>query len=438
VRGRAVDLRSPAQAQGQGIAVMYQETSLYPDLSVLENLFVGHQPLTRFGLIDWRRMRREGTAIFRRLGIGLPLDAKLDDLTKAEMQIAEIAKALLRRADLLIMDEPTAALSEREVERLFAVIRNLCQAGTGIIYISHRLNEITRVADRVTVLRDGARAAGGAITDLSAAEIVHMTLGRTLELYPRRRRKPGPPALEVAGLCREGAFQDIGFCLHQGEILALTGLLGAGRTEVALALAGIDPLDAGCIRIAGMVPGRGAAGRAAAGLALLPEDRARQGLVLPLPVRANLGLAALRLMSRLGVIDRTAERDSARRLIERLDIRPPRPEVTTSNLSGGNQQKVALGKLLATRPRVLVLDEPTQGVDVGARAEIHRLIESLVEEGLAVLLISSDLPEVLGLADRILVMRGGRIVAEMASGCSAAEVMLAAGGGRTAADGHAY
>lgn len=436
--GEQIVLATPGIAQEAGIAVMYQETSLFGDLSVLENLFMGRQPLRRFALIDWPRMRKEAQAIFRRLGIDLPLNARLESLRKAEMQLVEIAKALLQRARILIMDEPTASLTEAEVARLFGIVSGLRVDGVGIIYISHRLDEIERIADRVTVFRDGMNVGGGAVAKIGVAEVAKLMVGSIVERIRSTARPRGRPLLEVDGLGREGTFTDIGFTLHAGEVLGLAGLVGAGRTEVARAIAGIDAADAGDVRIDGAPAHRGMARRAKLGIGLLPEDRGRQGLVLPLPVRANLSLSALSRFSRWNVVDRGAEAENARRMIADLSIRPGRPELPTLSLSGGNQQKVALGRLLATRPKVLILDEPTQGVDVGARAEIHRMIRNLVENGLGVLLISSDLPEVVDLADRILVMRRGRIVSELPQGSTPDEIMLAASGGSAAAMAHVH
>jgi ABC-type sugar transport system ATPase subunit len=427
VGGRTVEMRSPAHAQSLGIAVMYQETSLYRDLSVVENLFVGRYQRTRFGLIDWRRMEQQALALFERLGVSVPLHAKLDDVGKAQMQIVEIAKALLRDARLLIMDEPTAALSEHEVQNLFTVIDGLRREGAAIIYISHRLEEIALIADRVTVLRDGQRAGDGLVAELAHADIVRMMVGRSLEqLYPRHIQARGEPLLEVRGLSRADKFQDISLTVHGGEIVALAGLVGSGRTEVVRAIFGIDRADAGEIRLRGRPLSRKPWDSVAAGLALIPEDRGRQGLVLPFEVCTNLSLAALRRLSPAGVVDRRAEQEVAGRLAEQLDIRPRRIELPTESLSGGNQQKVVLGKWLATEPSVLMLDEPTQGVDIGAKAEIHRLIDELVAQGHGVLLISSDLAELVGMADRLLVMRRGRIVRTLERGCTGTEVLISA------------
>ena len=436
--GKRIALSTPGIARESGIAVMYQETSLFRDLSVLENLFMGRQPLRRFGLIDWPRMRREAQVIFGRLGIDLALSARLESLRKAEMQLVEIAKALLQRARILIMDEPTASLTEAEVARLFGIVGGLRAEGVGIIYISHRLDEIARIADDVTVFRDGMSVGGGAVAKISMAEIARLMVGRSIERVKAAVRSPGRPLLEVDGLGREGNFADIGFALHAGEVLGLAGLVGAGRTEVARAVAGIDAVDSGSVRIGGRPAPHGMARRAALGIGLLPEDRGRQALVLALSVRTNLSLSALSRLSRWSVVDRGAETENARRMIADLSIRPGRPELPTFSLSGGNQQKVALGRLLATQPKVLVLDEPTQGVDIGARNEIHRMIRNLVENGLGVLLISSDLGEIVDLADRILVMRRGRIVSEFAQGCTPDEIMLAASGGPAVGTPHVH
>lgn len=427
--GKPVSVRDPRSAQALGVATIYQEGSLYPDLSVLENLFMGRQPRTRLGTLDWSAMRQQAGEIFGRLQVTLPLTRRAGDLSRAQIKLVEIARALLREARLIVMDEPTAALPADDVERLFDIVRNLRDEGVAVIYISHRLEEIFSIADTVTVLRDGEKIASKPVDEVSHAELIHMMVGRTLrELYPHSVLEPGPPLLEVHNLSRVGVFEDISFTVHAGEVVGMAGLVGSGRSEVARAVFGIDPYHSGSILLEGKPLPAHPWQTVEAGLALLPEDRSHQGLVLPFAVRQNVTLATLKKISTGGILREGEELNVAGRFIQALSIRTPGPQTVTDNLSGGNQQKVVLAKWLAATPRVLILDEPTQGVDVGAKSEIHHLIDKLVKEGIGVLLISSDLEEILGMADRILVMHRGRLASELPRGSSAEDVMRAATG----------
>ncbi|ADI14268.1 sugar ABC transporter ATP-binding protein [Truepera radiovictrix] len=428
--GERVLFSSPRHAQAAGIATIHQETSLFPDLSVLENLFMGRQP-TRGGRIRWGVMRAEAEALLRRLNLQLPLNARLGDLGKARAQLVEIAKALLQRARLLILDEPTAALTQRDVRSLFVTLRELQTQGVSMIYISHRLEEIFEIAQQVTVLRDGEAVGWGRVAQIDQDWLIAKMVGRVHKaLYPRTLRPPGRVLLDVQGLSQPGAFKDVSFRVHEGEIVALAGLVGSGRSEVARALFGIDPYASGTATLLGEPLPRNPRRAVRQGLAMVPEDRGKEGLIGALSVQQNLSLATLRLGTRL---DFAREASRAREAIAELGIRPANGEMAARNLSGGNQQKVVIGKWLATQPKLLILDEPTQGVDVGAKAEIHRLMDALVAQGLGVLMISSELLEVLGMADRILVMRGGRIVAELPRGASQEDVMRAATGARAGA-----
>jgi rhamnose transport system ATP-binding protein len=429
LNGQPIALREPRQAQELGIATIYQESSLYPELSVLENLFMGHQPRTRLGALDWRSMSRLAAEVFERLAIRVSPTARAGSLSRAQNKLVEIARALLRDARIIIMDEPTAALPADDVNRLFEIIAALSADRVSIIYISHRLDEVFRIAHRVTVLRDGGWVASERVANIDHDWIIRNMVGRSLEqLYPHTPRDPGRPLLEVRGLGRAGVFDEVSLTVHQGEIVGLAGLVGSGRSEVARALFGIDRYDGGEVLLEGKpVPPK--PWRAIdSGVALLPEDRTGQGLILPFPIRKNVSLAMLRRLHDRGFIDDRRELELAGEFITSLRIRAPGPHTPTEDLSGGNQQKVALAKWLAAGPRALILDEPTQGVDVGAKAEIHQLIDRLVHQGVGILLISSDLEEVLGMSDRILVMHSGRIVAELPRGSSAEAVMRPATG----------
>jgi rhamnose transport system ATP-binding protein len=423
--GKPVTFASPRMAQSAGIATIYQETSLYPDLSVLENLFMGHQPTT-FGALNWSQMQKAAQQLFERLDLELPLRARLGDLGKARAQLVEIAKALLQDARILILDEPTAALTTKDADALLETVRGLRERGVAMIYISHRLEEVTTIADRVTVIRDGEVVGHALRGEVTQDWMISRMVGRTMDtLYPRHVRPAGEPLLEVRHLSRQGVLEDINLTVHEGEVVGLAGLVGSGRTELARAIFGIDPYDHGSITVQGQPVPRHPRGAAQRGVAMIPEDRGRQGLVLPFSIRENLSLTVLDF-GRL--LNPKRENALAREFIEKLDIRPAIATLAASALSGGNQQKIVIGKWLATKPKLLILDEPTQGVDVGAKAEIHRVIDALVQEGLGILLISSELLEVLGMADRILVMHRGRIAGELPRGTSEEDVMRLAVG----------
>lgn len=428
LQGNPVNLESPRVAQDLGIVAVHQEPTLYPDLSVLENLFVGRF-LRRGYWLDWPAMHREAERALTQLGATLPLRAPLQQLSRAQIQLVQIARALLVEARILILDEATAALSLEEVDRLYRILEDLRSRGVGIIYITHRLEEVFRIADRVTVLRDGEVVGRARVNEVNQEWLVRHMVGREVgAMYPRNPRPPGKPLLRVQNLTRQGVFEGISFEVREGEIVALAGLVGSGRSEVARAIFGLDPYDTGEVWIQGRrIPPRPWEALRA-GLMLLPEDRTRQGGILGLPVRWNLTFSILDQLKKGWALDKQAEESFVAEAIQNLSVRPPNPDLPLLALSGGNQQKVVLGRCLLVKPRVLILDEPTQGVDVGAKAEIHRTIDALVAQGLGVLLISSDLPEVLGMADRILVMHRGRLVAELPRGSSAETVMKAATG----------
>jgi rhamnose transport system ATP-binding protein len=415
IDGAAVDFHSPHEARDAGIAVIYQEPTLFPDLSVAENVVMGFHPLRGFKRIDRPRMERDVKELLDRLGVRLDPERPVRGLSIADQQIVEIAKALSFDARVLIMDEPTAALSGPEVERLFSVVRTLREHGAAVLFISHRLDEVFTICDTVTVMRDGAVMHDARIADMTPDEMVRRMVGRELgTLFPKQDAEPGAPILEVHRLTREGVFFDVSFSVRAGEIVALAGLVGAGRSEVARAIFGIDRPDAGHVDVSGkrLPPGRPLAAMRA-GIGFVPEDRRQQGLVMDLSIARNTALTRLRSLARGGLIRGRDENRLAAEWGERLQLKYHRLQDSVGTLSGGNQQKVVLGKWLATEPQVLIVDEPTRGIDVGTKAEVHRLMSDLAGRGIAVLMISSELPEVLGMADRVLVMHEGRVTGEL-------------------------
>ncbi|MFG1811692.1 sugar ABC transporter ATP-binding protein [Streptomyces sp. NPDC049040] len=430
--GAPVVFHGPADARDAGVAVIYQEPTLFPDLSVAENIFVGRQPRRSLGRVDHQAVRRAAAGLFDRLGVDLDPDRAARGLSIADQQLVEIAKALSFDARVLIMDEPTAALTGSEVARLFGVVRALREGGAAVLFISHRLEEVFALCQHVTILRDGGWIGSGPVGGLTEDELVRRMVGRDLdELYPKQDTKTGEVALSVSRLTREGVFTDVSFEVRRGEIVGLAGLVGAGRSEVARAVFGVDRWDAGEVRVDGRKLRSGAPSLAMkAGLALVPEDRRAQGLVMGMSVERNINLTGLGKTSRAGVMNRGAERSRAVDWAVRLQVKYARLADAVGTLSGGNQQKVVLAKWLATAPGVLIVDEPTRGIDVGTKAEVHRLLSRLAADGVAVLMISSDLPEVLGMADRILVMHEGRLVAEIPRADATEESVMAAATGR--------
>ncbi|MCY4022891.1 MAG: sugar ABC transporter ATP-binding protein [Anaerolineaceae bacterium] len=417
VEGQEVEFSNPREAQSRGIATIYQELLLYPELSVAENIFMGHAPRTRFGMIDWPKMREQAVEILSSLDIhDIDVTRNVGTLTVGNRQRVEIAKALSQNARLLIMDEPTAALTEADVQRLFGLVRLLRDRGVAVIYISHRLDEVFMLADRVTVLRDGQYVGTRGIEDTSEDDLISMMVGRTIDdLFPKLDTTVGEAILELRGLTRRPLTKDISLKLHAGEIVGLAGLVGSGRSELAQAVFGFTPAESGEILLDGrQVQIRHPGHAMNLGIAYVPEDRGTQGLIRQMTVRENVSLAILKTLARGSIVNRDAERELAQRSIGQLNIRAYSTEQVVNKLSGGNQQKVVVSKWLASKPRVLIMDEPTRGIDVGAKAEIHRLMSELAQQGMAILMISSELPEVLGMSDRILVMRQGQLVAEFA------------------------
>jgi len=404
------------QSQLAGIAIIFQEPTLFPDLTVAENIFVGAQPLKRFRRIDGRRMRREAGLVFDQLGVRLDPDRVARGLSIADQQLVEIAKALTTNARVIVMDEPTAALTTTEVDRLFGIVETLRSRGNAVLFVSHRLEEIFTICQRVTVMRDGRHILTRPTGELTIQSVIRAMVGRDMDaLFPKVAAEQGPVVLKVDHLTREGAFTDVSFQVRRGEIVALAGLVGAGRTEVARAIFGIDRWDVGSVEVGGRRLRPGSPTRAmAAGVGLVPEDRRQQGLVMDFSIERNVALASLDSLQRAGIIRRGAERRFAKDWALRLQLRYSKLTSPVWTLSGGNQQKVVLAKWLARKPAVLIVDEPTRGIDVGTKAEVHRLLSELAAQGVAVLMISSELPEVLGMADRILVLFEGRVTREFA------------------------
>src|SRR5919107_4041508 len=436
--GAPVRFHSPHDARDAGIAVIYQEPTLFPDLSVAEDVVMGYHPLRGLKRIDRGAMRRGVQGLMDRLGVRLDPEQPVRGLSIADQQIVEIAKALSFDARVLIMDEPTAALSGHEVDRLFNVVRTLKQRGAAVLFISHRLDEIFTICDTVTVLRDGEVTHDGATKDMDTDELVRRMVGRELsQLFPKLDAEIGAPVLKVERLTREGVFTDISFEVRRGEIVAFAGLVGAGRSEVARAIFGIDKPDGGHVEVDGvrLKPGSPTAAMRA-GVGLVPEDRRQQGLVMELSIERNVGLTRLQALgNRIGIIGSGSEGKLASDWASKLQLKFHRLSDPVGFLSGGNQQKVVLGKWLATSPKVLIIDEPTRGIDVGTKAEVHRLMSELAGQGLAVLMISSELPEVLGMADRVPVMHEGRLVQEIARAEADEESVVRAATGQKAAAG---
>ena len=408
--GQLISPESPLEAENQGLIMIHQELNLIPGLTVAENIFLGHEP-TRGGLIRDQVMRDVSSELLQRVQCRVDPDTPVSALSVAEQQLVEIARALREKARLLVMDEPTAALADSEIENLFGVIRDLCRNGVPVIYISHRMREIFSIGSRVTVMRDGLTVGTRAVADTDVGELIRLMVGRTIDEHIKKREvEIGMEILEVENLGRRGDLAPTSLSICSGEILGVAGLMGSGRTELARAIFGADPVDSGTVRVCGReLPGNHPAASIAAGLGFLTEDRKQQGLVLQLSVADNITLTSLDEFSRHGVLDLVAERERAGDLVETLHIRVASPDQEVGDLSGGNQQKVVLARWLAARCKVLLFDEPTRGIDVGAKAEIYELIGELVEQGVAVLLISSEMPELLGLSDRIAVMHDGAI-----------------------------
>jgi len=414
IDGRETTFRSPQESRAAGVAVMYQEFTLVPGLTAAENIFLG-QEQSRAGIVARGHERRRAAELFARLGVDIDLDVPCRRLSTAQQQLVEIAKALALDARIIVMDEPTAALTSHEAARLFDIIRDLARQGIGIISITHRLEEVCAIADRVMVLRDGGNVGERPIARITRSEMIELMVGRELAgEFPPRAAVIGEPRLEVSHLSRQPAVRDVSFAVRRGEILAITGLVGAGRTETVRLIFGADHRTSGEIRLDGKLLAISSPRDAiAAGIGLLTEDRKLQGLVLGHSVRENFALPNLDWLSRRGFVDLSREREALARYVDQLHIKVASQEQAAGTLSGGNQQKVVLAKWLARNCEVLIFDEPTRGIDVGAKYEIYLLMNELVATGTSIIMISSELPEVLGMADRILVMHDGRVTGEI-------------------------
>lgn len=414
--GRATTFPAAQAAADAGITAIHQETVLFDDLSVAENIFLGHAPKGRFGLIDWAEMTRRSSEILAEIGAVIDPAHKLRDLGIANKHLVAIARALSIDARVVIMDEPTAALSHKEIQELYELVETLKAQGKAILFISHKFDEIFRIADRYTVFRDGQFIGDGAIGDVTEGELVKMMVGRDVsQIFPQRAPRIGALVLQVSGMSHPTEFADIGFDLRRGEILGFYGLVGAGRSEFMQALFGITRPSAGTVIIDGTpISIHSPADAVEAGIVYVPEDRGKQGAISALPIFQNVTLPSLGRTSRSGFIRLAEEFKLAREFTSRLDLRAASLDTTVGNLSGGNQQKVVIAKWLATKPKIIILDEPTKGIDVGSKAAVHEFMAELAAQGLAIIMVSSEIPEVLGMSDRVIVMREGRMVAEVA------------------------
>jgi ABC-type sugar transport system ATPase subunit len=429
IDGSPAKFATPRDAHAAGIATVHQELLLFPELTVAENIFLGQTPKTRLGMLDWPAMRRRARALLDELeSPELDVDAKVGNLSVANRQRVEIARALSQDARVLIMDEPTAALAEADVLRLMDIVARLKSRGVAIVYVSHRMPEIFEAADRVTVLRDGVHVGTRDIDEVDEAMLVRMMVGRAIDrLFPKKLGESGASILELRDISYRSAVRDVSLELRTGEILGVAGLVGSGRTELALTIFGITPATSGTLLLDGRPVKIDSPEKARdLGIAYIPEDRAIQGLIRTQTIAENIALANLKRLLRGLFVDAAKVLRTAREAIERFGIRARGPQQIVRELSGGNQQKVVLGKWLSTDPRILIMDEPTRGIDVGAKAEIHQLMRRLAADGKAILMISSELPEVLGMSDRVLVMNGGRIVAAFGEGEATPEAVGAA------------
>jgi rhamnose transport system ATP-binding protein len=433
MEGRQVEFESPLASQAAGIAAIHQEATMFPELSVIENIYMGHHLTLRgLPLLSWGGMKRRTKALLEELELDIDPDTPVKNLSVAQRHMVEIVKALSLDARVVIMDEPTSALSLREVEDLYTIIRRMKQADRAIVFISHKFEDIYEIADRFTVLRDGKLVGEGPVAGTEVDEIIRLMVGRSLtQMFPKLAVEPGEVALAVEGLSRTGVFKDISFQLRRGEILGFFGLVGSGRSEVMRAIFGIEASDRGTITVAGhrarIVEPRQAM---RLGLAYLPEDRQLQGTILGMNIRENITLPIVDRLARRSFLDIPRERAVTEDYGRRMEIKAASWEQAVNSLSGGNQQKVVLAKWLATEPRVLILDEPTKGIDVATKARVHEFISILAQQGLGIVLVSSELPEILGMSDSIIVMHEGTVTARLAKKEANPEVLIRAAMGR--------
>lgn len=430
LNGEIFEQGSTRLARDQGIAVIYQEPNLFPDLTLAENVFVGRQPLVGRS-VDWKLMENESRALFEQLGVSLNPLTRARGLSIADQQIVEIAKAISTKAKVIVMDEPTAALSSKEVDRLFTVARNLRDQGCAVVFVSHRLNEVFALCDRVTIMRDGSTVSTALTSELNEPMVIRAMVGRDVsELFPKIDAQIGEIVLSIKDLARDGQFENISFDVRAGEIVALAGLVGSGRSEIARAIFGVDKYNSGTVLINGkkLKPASTLAAMEH-GIALVPEDRRQQGLFMPTSIAKNAAITMLSRIRKGFVVSSQSERVVADKWTRVLQTKFENINDPVERLSGGNQQKVVLSKWLATEPKLLIVDEPTRGIDVKTKAEVHKLLTQKAQEGLAILMISSELPEVLGMADRILVMREGHIVREFSRIEANSESVIAAATG---------
>ena len=432
--GKDIAIPDAEAAFHLGITATHQETVLFDDLSVAENIFLGHEIRTRFGLLDWSTMRARVREILAELEVDLDPDMRLRDLAIARKHLVAIARALSVDAKIVIMDEPTASLSHKEVEELYAIVAKLKREGKAILFISHKFEEIFRIADRYAVFRDGRAVGAGLLSDVTSDRLIALMVGRNVDhIFPKVEVPLGEVVFAVSGLSHPTEFADISFELRKGEILGFYGLVGSGRSELMQALFGITQTSAGTMALGGnSIHIRRPADAVANGIVYVPEERQRQGAVLALPVFENMTLPSLGRITRHGFLDLAREYELARRYATRLDLRASSLSQEVGTLSGGNQQKVVIGKWLATEPRVIILDEPTKGIDVGSKAAVHAFMGELVALGLAVIMVSSELPEILGMADRVIVLRDGRIAGRFERAGLTAEILVRTATGNVA------
>ncbi|MCY7945852.1 sugar ABC transporter ATP-binding protein [Bacillus atrophaeus] len=433
INGKETYFSNPKEAEQNGIAFIHQELNIWPEMTVLENLFIGKEMTSKLGILNTKKMKALAKKQFEKLSVSLSLDQEAGKCSVGQQQMIEIAKALMTKAEVIIMDEPTAALTEREINKLFEVIASLKKDGVSIVYISHRMEEIFSICDRITIMRDGKTVDTTNISETSFDEVVKKMVGRALtDRYPQRRPELGDIVLEVRDASKKGSFEHVSFHVRSGEIVGVSGLMGAGRTEIMRALFGIDRLDSGEIWLAGKKTNiKNPNDAVKKGLGFITENRKDEGLLLDTSIRENIALPSLTSFSPKGVIDQKREASFVELLINRLTIKTASPETHARNLSGGNQQKVVIAKWIGIGPKVLILDEPTRGVDVGAKREIYTLMNELTDRGVAIIMVSSELPEIIGMSDRIIVVHEGKISGEVASREATQErIMTLATGGQ--------